>query len=256
MFPEPFRTEADLDRLRPLEPLDAPYVTDAVKLLVSELDVPLIGFAGAPFTVASYLVEGGPSRTYVRTKALMHGEPALFRRLLFALADLAVSSLRAQIEAGAAAVQLFDSWAGALSPEDYRTHVLPATRRVFDGLADLDVPRIHYGLGTGLLLADIASSGADVVGLDFHVHLDEAWSVVGDGLAVQGNLDPSICLAPWDVVAGRVDDVLARAAGRPGHVFNLGHGVLPQTDTDLLRRLVDLVHEQTGRSSSVAESVA
>ncbi|HUQ39546.1 MAG TPA: uroporphyrinogen decarboxylase [Acidimicrobiales bacterium] len=241
VFPEPFRTEADLARLRPLEPLDAPYVTDAVKVLVAELDVPLIGFAGAPFTVASYLVEGGPSRTYTRTKALMYGEPDLFRRLLFALADLAVSSLRGQIGAGAAAVQLFDSWAGALAPDDYRTHVLPATRRVFEGLADLDVPRIHYGLGTGLLLGDIAASGADVVGLDFHVHLDEARDVVG-GLAVQGNLDPSVCLAPWDVVAGRVDDVLARAGGRPGHVFNLGHGVLPETDPAILRRVVERVH--------------
>jgi uroporphyrinogen decarboxylase len=244
VFADPFRSNADLARLRPLEPAhDMPAVLDAVTALVRELPVPLIGFAGAPFTVASYLVEGGPSRDYARTKALMHAEPAVWAALLERLADLAIASLRAQVEAGAAAVQLFDSWAGALSPEDYRERVQPASRRVFDGVADLGVPRIHFGVGTGELLADLAAAGADVIGVDWRVPLDEAWRRVGDGYAIQGNLDPALCTAPWSVVDTAARVVLGRVGGRPGHVFNLGHGVLPETDPDTLRRLVDLVHD-------------
>jgi uroporphyrinogen decarboxylase len=242
----PFARATDLDRLRPLEPdEDVPYVQETVRNLVAELgDVPLIGFAGAPFTVASYLVEGRPSRTYAKTKALMLGDPTLWHQLVDRLADIAIASLRAQIGAGASAVQLFDSWAGALAPDAYRRCVMPATAKVLAGVADLGVPRIHFGVGTGELLGAMAEAGADVVGVDWRVPLDDARRRVGEGVAVQGNLDPAIVLAPWDVVAGEVRDVLDRNGGRPGHIFNLGHGVLPETDPTVLERVVDLVHEE------------
>ena len=250
VFAEPFRSADDLQRLRPLVPAeDMPYVIDAVHALVDELRVPLIGFAGAPFTVASYLVEGGPSRDYIRTKSLMHGDAALWRKLLDRLADLSLASLRAQIGAGAQAVQVFDSWAGALAPDEYRTHVLPSSRRIFDGLADLGVPRIHFGVGTGELLGLMTEAGADVVGVDWRVPIDDAWRRVGETRAVQGNLDPAICAAPWPVVAERAGLILDAVAGRPGHVFNLGHGVLPDTDPDVLARLVDFVHERTATAT-------
>ncbi len=241
----PFGSAADLDRLRPLEPeSDTPYVLETVKRLVGELgDVPLIGFAGAPFTVASYLIEGRPSRTYARTKALMYGEPDLWARLLTRLADIALASLRSQVEAGASAVQLFDSWAGALAPADYERFVLPASRRILEGLAELGVPRIHFGVNTGELLPLMRDAGADVVGVDWRVPLDDARRRLGEGVAVQGNLDPAAVLAPWPVVADRVRDVLSRNGGRPGHVFNLGHGVLPETDPAVLERVVELVHD-------------
>ena len=240
---QPFRSAADLKRLRPLEPdRDIPYVTETVRMLAGELDVPLIGFAGAPFTVASYLVEGGPSRDHARTKALMHEDPSTWHALLDALADIALTTLRAQVEAGASAIQLFDSWAGALNPADYREFVLPASSRIFAGLADLGVPRIHFGVTTGELLSLMAEAGADVVGVDWRVPLDEARKRVPGGVALQGNLDPSICLAAWPVVEAEARKVLASNGEHPGHVFNLGHGVLPDTDPDTLARLVDLVH--------------
>jgi len=240
---EPFRESADLGRLRPLEPeADIPYVLETVRLLAGELDVPLIGFAGAPFTLASYLIEGGPSKSLGRTKAAMHADPAFWAALLDRLADIVVASLRAQVGAGASAVQVFDSWAGLLSPADYRRSVLPATRRIFAGLEDLGVPRIHFGVGTGELLELQAEAGADVVGVDWRVPLERARARLGDHVAVQGNLDPAACLAPWDVVAREATAVLDANAGRPGHVFNLGWGVLPETDPGILRRLVDFVH--------------
>ena len=242
---QPIEREADLARLRALEPEDdMPYVVETVRTLVGELDVPLIGFAGAPFTVASYLVEGGPSRNHTKTKALMHDEPVVWGRLLDHLADLAIAALRAQVAAGASAIQVFDSWAGALSVADYRRSVLPASRRVFDGLADLGVPRIHFGVGTGELLGLFAEVGAEVVGVDWRVPLDVAWERIGTDRAIQGNLDPAVCLAGWDSVAGEARRVLGEAGGRPGHVFNLGHGVLPDTDPSILERVVDLVHEE------------
>ena len=242
---QPFRGPEDLARLRPLEPEeDLPWVAETVRILVKELNVPLIGFAGAPFTVASYLIEGRPSRDYARTKTLMYSDPVTWTALLDRLADLALASLRDQIGAGAAAVQLFDSWAGALSPHDYRRFVLPATSRIFAGLADLGVPRIHFGVGTGELLGLMAGAGADVVGVDWRVPLDQARTRVGDR-AVQGNLDPVTCLAPWEVVAERARATLAAAGPEPGHIFNLGHGVLPATDPDILARLVDLVHQES-----------
>ena len=240
----PFRSKADLDRLRPLDPaVDVPYVAETVALVREQLDpdVALIGFGGAPFTVASYLVEGGKSREYVHTKALMYGEPDVWTELAERLADITLASLRAQVAAGADAVQVFDSWVGALSADDYRTHVLPATRRIFDGLADLGVPRIHFGVGTGHLLALLAEAGADVVGVDWRTPMRDARRVVGDR-AVQGNLDPTALFAPPDVVAAKVHAVLEDAAGEPGHIFNLGWGVLPETDPDVLTRVVRLVH--------------
>jgi len=244
----PFSSSADLARLRALEPEeDMPFVLETVAILARELEVPLIGFAGAPFTLASYLIEGGPSRTWARTKALMHTDPGLWRALMEALAALSLTSLRAQVQAGAAAVQLFDSWVGTLSPRDYRDLVLPATRRVLEGLADLGVPRILFGVGTGELLELMAGAGADVVGVDWRVPLDRARRRLGPDLAVQGNLDPAVCLAPWPVVAAQSRAVLAEAGAQPGHIFNLGHGVLPETDPDILARLVDLVHEEGGR---------
>ena len=250
---EPFAGEADLARLRPLEPdEDIPYVIETVRNLVAELEVPLIGFAGAPFTVASYLIEGRPSRTYAKTKALMLGEPELWGRLIDRLADLALGFIRAQVEAGASAVQLFDSWAGALTPEQYAAHVLPASRKVFDGLADLDVPRVHFGVGTGELLGLFAEAGADVVGVDWRVPIDQGWARIGEDKGVQGNLDPAVCLAPWPAVEREVRGVLDRVGGRPGHIFNLGHGVLPETDPTVLTRVVELVHELTADGSTTS----
>jgi uroporphyrinogen decarboxylase len=240
----PFRDEADLDRLRPLDPeADCPYVQQTVRNLVGELgDVPVIGFAGAPFTVASYLVEGGPSRTLGATKAMMLGRPELWTRLLDRLADIAIASLRAQVLAGASAVQLFDSWAGTLGPAMYERHVMPASAKVLAGVADLGVPTIHFGVTTGELLPLMAKAGASVVGVDWRVPLDDARARLGPDVAVQGNLDPAVCLAPWPVVEQAALEVLAANGGRPGHVFNLGHGVLPETDPTVLERLVELVH--------------
>jgi uroporphyrinogen decarboxylase len=242
----PFESAPDLDRIPALDAeAHTPYVLATVRNLVAELgDVPLIGFAGAPFTVASYLVEGGPSRTYARTKRLMYGDPDLFGALLDRLADVALASLRSQVAAGASAVQLFDSWAGALSPSDYRRYVLPASQKVFDGIAAAGVPRIHFGVSTGELLGLMREAGADVVGVDWRVDLDDARTRLGDDVALQGNLDPVAVLAGTDVALDRSRDVLRRAGGHRGHIFNLGHGVLPETDPDVLARIVDLVHTE------------
>lgn len=245
---EPIRSAADVDRLRALEPeADVPHVLETIRLLRKELRVPLIGFAGAPFTLASYLVEGAPSRNHDRTKALMHGEPGIWGRLMDVLGDVVLAHLRAQVTAGAQALQVFDSWVGALDPEDYERFVLPTMRRIFGGLAGLGAPLIHYGVGTGELLALMRGAGGDVIGVDWRVPLDAAWERVGDDRGVQGNLDPAICLASWEAVQRKALGVLKRAANRPGHVFNLGHGVLPSTPVANLQRLVDLVHETTAR---------
>ncbi len=240
---EPIRSEAGLARLRELEPADVPYVTEAVTALAAELGpVPLIGFAGAPFTLASYLIEGGPSKNHEHTKALMYGNPGLWHALAGRLAAITLTFLRVQIEAGAAAVQLFDSWAGALSAEDYEQFILPHSRAVLEPLAVTGVPRIHFGVGTGELLHLMGDAGADVVGVDWRVPLDEAARRVPAGKALQGNLDPAVLFAPWEVIAQRAADVLRRGRVAEGHVFNLGHGVLPDTDPDMLARLTDLVH--------------
>ena len=248
---EPLRTAADLDRLRPLEPdVDAPYVLETVRILARELgDTPLIGFAGAPFTLASYLVEGRPSKNYEHTKALMYGDAPTWHRLMEVLADIVATHLRAQVDAGARAVQLFDSWAGALHPVDYQRHVLPYSRRILEGLADLDVPRIHFGVGTGELLGLLADAGADVVGVDWRVPLATGRARIPAGVATQGNLDPTVVLGPWSLVEQRTRDLLDEIGERPDHVFNLGHGVLPGTDPEVLARVVELVHAE-GRTGS------
>jgi uroporphyrinogen decarboxylase len=246
---DPVRTPDDLERLRPLDESDVPYITEAVRSLVAELGpIPLIGFAGAPFTLASYLVEGGPSKHHEQTKALMYGDPALWAALLDRIAAITTAFLRVQVAAGARAVQLFDSWAGALSAADYQRSVLPHSAAVFAGLADLDVPRIHFGVGSGELLGLMAAAGADVVGVDWRVPLDEAARRVGPGHALQGNLDPAAVFAPWEIVADRTREVLAAGQAADGHIFNLGHGVLPATDPGVLARVVDLVHEESAAS--------
>jgi uroporphyrinogen decarboxylase len=244
----PIREAGDLAGLHVLEPHeDVPFVLDAIREVVGTVDRPLIGFSGAPFTVASYLIEGGASRSFLETKRLMLSEPGFWTELMERLAESLLAYLRAQVEAGAAAVQLFDSWVGALSPQDYVRHVQPHSRRVLEGLSDLGVPRIHFGVGTGELLPAMRAAGADVVGVDWRVPLDVAWSRIGGDTAVQGNLDPASLLAPAEELERAARDVLDRASGRPGHIFNLGHGVLPQTPPDGLKRLVDLVHGRTGR---------
>jgi uroporphyrinogen decarboxylase len=248
---QPFRDRGDLSRLRPLEPDDVPYITEAVGSLVAELGgKPLIGFAGGPFTLASYLIEGGPSKNHDRTKAMMYGDPELWHGLLGALADIAISFLRVQVEAGASAVQLFDSWVGAVSPQDYRRSILPHTSRIFAALAPSGVPRIHFGVGTGELLGLLGEAGADVVGVDWRIPLDEAARRVEPGKALQGNLDPAVLLAPWDVVESRARDVLTRGRSAEGHIFNLGHGVLPEINPDTLARLTDLVHSASARAAA------
>jgi uroporphyrinogen decarboxylase len=239
----PIRTAADLDQLRPLEDVDVDYVAEAVRLLVGELGAtPLIGFAGAPFTLASYLVEGGPSRNHEHTKALMYGDPALWDALMQRLAGITAAFLRVQVGAGASAVQLFDSWVGALPAADYVRFVQPHSAAVLSSVGELGVPRIHFGVGTGELLGLMGEAGAEVVGVDFRVPLDEATRRVGPARALQGNLDPALVFAPWDVVAERTRAVLDAGKAAPGHVFNLGHGVIPETDPDVLTRIVDLVH--------------
>ncbi|MGI8760421.1 MAG: uroporphyrinogen decarboxylase [Jatrophihabitantaceae bacterium] len=242
----PVREAGDLDALRELDASDVPYISEAVRSLVAELGAtPLIGFAGAPFTLASYLIEGGPSRDHARTKAMMYGQPALWHALLDRLAGISREHLRVQIDAGAAAVQLFDSWAGALSAADYEQYVLPHSRAVLDPLADgshAGVPRIHFGVGTAELLRLMRRAGADVVGVDWHLPLDEAARRVGAGAVLQGNLDPAVLLADWPVIEREVRRVVAEGRAAAGHIVNLGHGVLPQTDPDVLTRVVELVH--------------
>jgi uroporphyrinogen decarboxylase len=243
---QPFRSADDLKRIRPLDPeADTPYVLETVRNLVRELgDVPLIGFAGAPFTVASYLVEGRPSRTYENTKRLMYTDPELWFALLDRLADLALASLQSQVANGASAIQLFDSWAGALSPSDYVRYVMPASQKVLEGIAPTGVPRIHFGVNTGELLTHMRDAGADVMGIDWRMDLDDARTRLGDETALQGNLDPVAVLAGADVALDRTRDVLRRAGGHRGHIFNLGHGVLPETDPEVLERVVELVHSE------------
>lgn len=243
---QPIRDAAGVARLRPLTPADVDYVDEAVRLLVRELGpTPLIGFAGAPFTLASYLVEGGPSRSHAQTKALMYGDPDLWHALCSRLADITLAFLRVQVSAGASAVQLFDSWAGALSEADYRRFVLPHSVSVLGGLAEAGVPRIHFGVGTGHLLGAMGEAGADVVGVDWRTPLDQAAARVGPARAVQGNLDPATLLAPWPAVAAQVRRIVAEGRAARGHVFNLGHGVLPETDPTVLTRVVELVHAIT-----------
>ncbi len=242
----PVRSLADLDQLRPMEEEDVDYVAAAVSILVAELGAtPLIGFAGAPFTLASYLVEGGPSRNHEHTKAMMYGAPELWSSLMQRLTRITATFLRVQVGAGASAVQLFDSWVGALPAADYVAYVQPHSAAVLASLGELGVPRIHFGVGTGELLALMGEAGAEVVGVDFRLPLSEATKRIGPGRAVQGNLDPALVFAPWEVVAERTRAVLESGRAAPGHIFNLGHGVIPESDPDVLTRIVELVHEES-----------
>ncbi len=244
---DPVETLADVAAIPDLDPGHVPFVTESVQTLVRELGgTPLIGFAGAPFTVASYLVEGGPSKEHARTKAMMFGAPDVWDALLRKIAGISAAYLEVQVAAGASAVQLFDSWAGAMSPEDYRRYVLPYSAEVLARAGALGVPRIHFGVGTGELLGLMGEAGADVVGVDWRVPLAEGVRRVG-GRVVQGNLDPSLVFAPTELMLARAAEVLEAGRAAPGHIFNLGHGVLPSTDPDQLARLTDFVHTHSAR---------
>jgi len=245
---QPIRADADLARLRRFDPRESlGYVLDAIVQVKRELagKVPLIGFAGAPFTLASYAIEGGHSSAFAHTKAMMYGAPAAWHRFCEMLADIASEYLLAQIDAGVDAVQVFDSWVGQLNAHDYREFVLPHTRRIFDRLATRNVPTIHFGVGTGSILTDIRDAGGGVIGVDWRTPLDEAWARIGFDRAVQGNLDPTLLLGPIDRVFAAADDILARAGGRAGHIFNLGHGILPSTPVEHVQALARYVHQKT-----------
>jgi len=252
---EPVRSAAAVERLRVPDPEEvvAP-VLEAIATVRAELDPAqaVVGFCGGPFTVAGYLVEGRPSRDFAVTKALMYGEPLVWHALLEKLADTFARYAVAQARAGADVVQLFDSWAGLLSPADYEEFVAPWSARVFAALAEVGTPTIHFGTGTATLLGSMARAGGDVIGLDWRIPLDEGWALAGADRAVQGNLDPCVLLGPWERVESATRDVVARAAGRTGHIFNLGHGVLPATDPDVLGRLRAFVHAETAREAAFA----
>jgi uroporphyrinogen decarboxylase len=250
----PIRSAADVEALRPFDPAGVSFTLDAIRLVRRELDgkAGMIGFSGAPFTLACYLIEGRPSRDYAIAKAFMYREPAAWHDLMDRLSTMVVAYLRAQVEAGADVVQLFDTWVGGLGPADYAAFVQPHVRRIFAGLNA--VPSIHFGTGTAALLELLADAGGDVIGVDHRMSLAEAWRRVGPDRGVQGNLDAARLLAGWEATEAGARAVLHEANRRPGHIFNLGHGVLPGTDPGLLRRLVDFVHEQTSRAGVVAEA--
>jgi uroporphyrinogen decarboxylase len=241
----PLRSEADIDRLKCFEPREAlSHVLAAIKMIRSQLDgdVPLIGFGGAPFTLASYAIEGGHSNNFALTKALMYGNPRAWHRLCDMLASIIGEYMKAQIEAGVQAVQIFDSWVGALNSSDYREFVMPHTRKIFAAIEGMGVPTIHFGTGTAAILHDMREAGGDVIGADWRIPLDEAWERIGHDRAIQGNLDPTLLLAPLDRMLAGADAVLERAAGRPGHIFNLGHGILPTTPVEHVQALAQHVH--------------
>jgi uroporphyrinogen decarboxylase len=246
----PIRSAEDIGRLKLFEPREAlAHVLEAIRLVQRELDgrVPLIGFAGAPFTLASYAIEGGHSNNFALTKALMYGQPEAWHRLCEMFATLVGDYLNAQIDAGVNAVQVFDSWVGALNPADYREFVAPHTAQIFNAIAGR-VPTLHFGTGTSSLLEELRDAGGDVIGVDWRIPLDTAWARIGDAHAVQGNLDPTLLLGPADRLLGAADDVLARAEGRPGHIFNLGHGILPSTPLEHVQLLAHHVHDASRRT--------
>jgi uroporphyrinogen decarboxylase len=241
----PIETMADVERLATPEPEEScPFVLESVRLVRSELrrDEAVVGFCGGPFTVAGYLIEGKPSREFTKVKTMMYREPAVWHALLDKLSDAFVRYVNGKVRAGADVIQVFDSWVGALAPSDYERFAAPYSARI---LASVDVPTIHFGTGTATLLRQMAEAGGDVIGLDWRIPLDRGWEEVGHDRGVQGNLDPAALLGPWEHVEAAAADVLSRADGRPGHIFNLGHGVLPATDPDDLGRLVELVHART-----------
>jgi len=246
----PLRSEADLAAVRLFEPRESlSYVLEAIGQIKRALggQIPLIGFAGAPFTLASYAIEGGHSASFAHTKALMYGYPAAWHGFCEKLADVIGDYLVAQIEAGVDVVQVFDSWVGALNARDYREFILPHTRRIFERVAPYNVPTIHFGVGTGAILPDLRDAGGDVIGADWRTPLDAAWEQIGYDRAIQGNLDPTLLLGPIDRIVAGADDVLERAGGRPGHIFNLGHGILPMTPVEHVQALARYVHQKTLR---------
>lgn len=250
----PIRHISDVEALRVIDPeAELPFTLEAIRMVCRELDgkVPLIGFAGAPFTLASYLIEGCGSRHYLQTKTLMYREPKAWHQLLDKLAGVITAFLRAQISAGARAVQLFDSWVGCLSPADYREYALPHSRQVIDGLREAGVPVIHFGTSTAALLELMRDAGADVIGVDWRIGLDDAWSRIGTDVGIQGNLDPVALFAPLPEIERRVDDILQRAGGRLGHIFNLGHGILPETPVEHVTAVVEMVHGRSARTLRV-----
>jgi uroporphyrinogen decarboxylase len=252
---DPVRSVAAVERLRVPEPREAVApILEAIAIVRGELgsEQAVVGFCGGPFTVAGYLVEGRPSRDFAATKSLMYREPRLWHALLEKLAEAFASYAVAQAEAGADAVQLFDSWIGVLSPADYAEFVAPWSAHIFAALAEAGVPSIHFGTGTATLLGAMVEAGGDVIGLDWRIPLDEGWALVGEERGIQGNLDPALLLGPWERIESAARDVLARAGGRPGHIFNLGHGVLPDTDPEFLSRLRALVHAETARKRNHA----
>ncbi len=241
----PIRSLDAIDRLKVIEPRETlGHVLATIRLVRTQLAgrVPLIGFAGAPFTLASYAIEGGASRNFSRTKALMFGEPDAWHRLCDTFARVVADYLRAQIEAGAQAVQLFDSWVGALNEADYREFALPHTRTIFDALQDLDAPTLHFGTGTSTLLEAMRDAGGDVIGVDWRIPIDAAWERIGEDRAIQGNLDPTLLLGPVERVLDATDEIISRVGGQPGHIFNLGHGILPETPVEHVQALAQYVH--------------
>jgi len=241
---KPLRSAEDVKALRPIVPEeDVPFVLEAIKILRRELDVPLIGFSGGPFTLASYLIEGQPTRKFTEVKRMMFGAPDVWREMMERLTSIVIDYLLAQVQAGAQALQLFDSWVGCLSPQDYEEYVLPYSKRILTALEGTGVPRIHFGVGTGEMLPLLKEAGADVVGVDWLVPLDAAWERIGYDTAVQGNLEPNLLLGDEALILERTRDVMRRANGRPGHIFNLGHGVMPQAKVSTLQRVVEAVHE-------------
>ena len=245
----PVREQADVDRLNVIEGGELEYVEEAIRQARRALNgrVPLIGFAGAPFTLASYAIEGGRSRNYLLTKQLMYCEPKAWHQLMDKFARVITGYLRRQIKAGAQAIQLFDSWVGCLSVGDYVEYVLPHVQLIFEGLKREGVPMIHFGTGTSAMLRQMREAGGDVIGVDWRIHLDEAWATVGYDVAVQGNLDPLALFAPLHEIERRVEDILRRAGGRPGHIFNLGHGILPTTPVEHVAATIDMVHKLSQR---------
>jgi uroporphyrinogen decarboxylase len=250
---QPIRKLSDVSRLRAIDPAaDVPYLLETLRLVKAELapEQALIGFAGAPFTLASYLVEGRGTRTFLLTKQMMYSAPDVWHAMMTRLADVVAAYLRAQVRAGADILQLFDSWVGALGPDDYARYCAPYTRRIFAALADCGVPLIHFAMGGSTFLDQIREDGADVIGLDWRIHLDDGWRIAGADRAVQGNLDPAALLGPWEVVEEKADDVLRRAGGRAGHIFNLGHGLHPVTPLDNVIRLANHVREASTRQGA------
>ncbi len=253
----PVRSKADVDRLRVADPHeDTGYVLEAIRIVRRELngEVPLIGFSGAPFTLASYIIEGGGSRDYVNCKRVMYSDPDAWHSLMRKLAEVVVAYLSAQIESGAQAVQVFDSWVGCLSPEDYREYVLPHQKRVMEGLAGTGVPVIHFANDASTLLEMVAEAGGDVIGIDWRIDLDVAWDRIGRDKAIQGNLDPIALFAPPEVIKKKAASIISKAAGRPGHVFNLGHGIHKDTPVENVKYLVEVVHELSGSGASPVEA--